>query len=108
MGKIQRTGWVLTELYFTSDQFSGPRETGIGDSEEEVVGQFRDMGQVESPSGNRGLYDNDTGKGKIYLMEDGTKEIRYETNTADGATWNLTYYVSKADAVTAIDMLYEP
>ena len=42
------------------------------------------------------------------LMEDGTKEIRYETNTADGATWNLTYYVSKADAVTAIDMLYEP
>lgn len=41
-------------------------------------------------------------------MEDGTKEIRYETNTADGATWNLTYYVSKADAVTAIDMLYEP
>ena len=108
MGKIQRTGWVLTELYFTSDQFSGPRETSIGDSEEEVVGQFRDMGQVESPSGNRGLYDNDTGKGKIYLMEDGTKEIRYETNTADGATWNLTYYVSKADAVTAIDMLYEP
>ena len=39
---------------------------------------------------------------------DGNKEIRYETNTADGATWNLTYYVSKADAVTAIDMLYEP
>lgn len=108
MGKLERKGWVLTELYFTTDQFSGPRDTGIGDSEEDVVGQFRDMGQVESPSGNRGLYDNDTGKGKIYLMEDGTKEIRYDTETADGATWNLIYYVSKADAVTAIDMLYEP
>lgn len=108
MGKLERVGWVLTELYFTSDQFAGPRGTGIGDSEEEVVGQFRDMGQVESPSGNRGLYDNDTGKGKIYLMEDGTKEIRYETETATGATWNLTYFVSKTDAVTAIDMLYEP
>lgn len=108
MGKLERTGWVLAELYFTSEEFKGPRDTGIGDSEEDVVGQFRDMGQVASPSGNRGLYSNDSGKGKIYLMEDGTKEIRYETDTADGGTWKLTYYVSKADAVTAIDMLYEP
>lgn len=108
MGKLERAGWVLTELYFTSDQFSGPRGTGIGDSEDDVVGQFRDMGQVESPSGNRGLYDNDSGKGKIYVMEDGSKEIRYDTDTADGATWNLIYILNKAGVVTAIDMLYEP
>ena len=51
------------------------------------------MGQVESPSGNRGLYDNDTGKGKIYLMEDGTKENPLRNEHGRRCHLNLTYYV---------------
>lgn len=103
-----KTGWVLAELYFTTTKFVGPRSTGIGNSEDDVVGQFRDMGQVASPSGNRGLYDNDYGTGKIYLNEDGTKLIRYVTYTADSHSWQLDYELSTGGTVQAIRMLYIP
>ena len=103
-----KTGWVLAELYFTTTQFVGPRSTGIGNTEEHVVGQFRDMGQVQSPSGNRGLYDNEYGTGKIYLNEDGTKLIRYVNYTADSHEWQLDYELNKSGYVEAIRMLYIP
>lgn len=107
MAKTKK-GWVLSELYFTTSQFAGPRSTGIGNTEDEVVGKFRDMGQVTSPSGNRGLYDNDYGTGKIYLNEDGTKTIRYVANTADSHKWNLEYQLNTAGRVEAILMEYDP
>ena len=104
-----KTGWVLAELYFTTSQFSGPRQTGIGSTESDVVGKFRDMGQVESPSGNRGLYQMDNGgKGKIYKQEDGGKIIRYQARTADSHTWQLDYILNTSGVVVAIDMLYVP
>ena len=104
-----KTGWVLAELYFTTSQFSGPRSTGIGNTESEVVGKFRDMGQVESPSGNRGLYQMDNGgRGKIYKQEDGGKIIRYQARTADSHTWQLDYILNASGVVVAIDMLYVP
>ncbi|MGN0779344.1 MAG: hypothetical protein ACI4MJ_09375, partial [Aristaeellaceae bacterium] len=86
----------------------GPRSTAIGDTEDYVVSRFRDMGQVESPSGNRGLYENNNGKGKIYKQEDGTKIIRYQAFTADSHTWQLDYILNTNGTVTAIDMLYIP
>lgn len=107
MAKTKK-GWVLSELYFTTSQFVGPRSTGIGNTEDEVVGKFRDMGQVASPSGNRGLYDNNYGTGKIYLNEDGTKLIRYIAYTADSHEWQLDYELSAAGRVEAIKMQYNP
>jgi len=73
-----------------------------------VVGKYRDMGQVESPSGNRGLYQTDKGKGKIYKQEDGSKIIRYETDTVDSHVWRLDYILNKNGVVEAIDMLFVP
>lgn len=102
-----RSGWVLAELYFTSN-FKGPRDTGIGDSDNYVIGKFRDMGQVASASGNRGLYSNSSGTGKIWAQEDGSSIIRYICNATDGHRWQLDYIVSKGGTVTAIDMKYLP
>jgi hypothetical protein len=99
---------LLGELYFEKNTFQGPRDTGIGSTEADVVGKFRDMGQLESPSGNRGLYENDSGKGKIYVQEDGTKIIRYIANTPDSHTWQLEYRLSKAGKVISVDQLYIP
>lgn len=107
MAKTKK-GWVLSELYFTTSQFAGPRSTGIGNTEDEVVGKFRDMGQVASPSGNRGLYDNTYGKGKIYLNQDGTKLIRYIAYTADSHEWQLDYELGTNGKVQAIKMQYNP
>ncbi len=107
MGKIH-TGWVLAELCFTDTTFKAPRSTGIGSSEESIVNAFRDMGQLESPSGNRGLYEYEKGKGKIYVQEDGGKLIRYTAETADGHIWQLDYRLNSAGVAVSIDMLYIP
>lgn len=100
---------VLVELYFTSSHFKAPRSTGIGDSLDKVVGKFRDMGQLESPSGNRGLYElNAGGKGYIYVQEDGGHLIRYTALTPDYHTWQLDYICDESDTVVAVDMIYWP
>lgn len=104
-----KSGWVLAELYFTTTQFSGPRSTGIGSTENDVVSQFRDAGQVASPSGNRGLYDDDSyGTGKIYQNADGTRTIRYVAYTADSHEWQLDYELNTSGTVAAIRMLFIP
>lgn len=105
-------GWVLTELYFTSgDVFFCPRGTNIGNTEAEVVAKFQDMGQVASPSGNRGLYEdaNDASdKGKIYVQENGGKLIQYRTGTGDSHLWYLEYELDASGVVTAIHWYYQP
>ncbi len=99
---------LLGELYFTTSIISAPRGTGIGNTENDVVGKFRDMGQLASASGNRGLYENDSGKGKIYQQDDGTRIIRYTANTADSHKWQLEYTLSASGVVVAVDQLYIP
>lgn len=115
---------TLIELYSITDRFKGPRSTGIGDTLDKVVGKFRDMGQVESPSGNRGLYSTDNGTGRIYVNGNGTgrgdeaqiiypdypanaKVIRYTTDTADSHIWQLDYILVN-NRVTALNMKYIP
>ena len=100
-------GLLLVELYFTS-QFAGPRNTSVGMTENEVIGKFRDMGQVASASGNRGLYQNDSGKGKLYRQEDGTSIVRYLLELADGASWQLEYHAGRSGVVDSICMTYLP
>ncbi len=105
-----KAGWVVAEVCLTSaGPIAAPRGTAIGDTESFVVGKFRDMGQVESPSGNRGLYSSKDGTGKIWVQEDGGKIIRYRCYTPDSSHWwQLEYRLNKAGTVTSIDMLYEP
>lgn len=99
---------TLVEAHFT-DSFKGPRSTGIGDTLDYVVSKFRDMGQLESPSGNRGLYQtDDDSTGYIYKQEDGGHIIRYDAMTPDYHTWRLEYVCSPAGVVTAINLMYLP
>ena len=98
----------IVELYHETNEIDAPRKTRIGMTETEITSKFRDMGQVESPSGNRGLYSNGDGIGKIYMQEDGSKIIRYIAFTADGHYWQLDYNLSKSGTVTSIYHLYIP
>jgi hypothetical protein len=101
--------WVLVELYFTADgTFEAPRTTKAGDSLSYVVSRFRDMGQVESKSGNRGLYYNDDGTGKIWKQEDGGAVIRYRAVTDSGNYWQLDYITDPGGTVRAIDWTFCP
>ena len=106
---LSKKNWVLTEVSFNaSGTLKGPRETKVGDALDYVTGQFRDMQQVESPSGNRGLYATDNGStGKIWLQENGEKIIRYRYPVE--SSWvQLEYLVSTSGTVKNIDLKYIP
>ncbi len=105
-----KTGWVLAEVCLTEiGPIAAPRGTKIGDTENFVIGKFRDMGQVESASGNRGLYSSKDGTGKIWKQEDGSKIIRYRCYTPDSSHWwQLEYRINVNGIVTSIDMKYDP
>ena len=102
-------GWLLAEVYLTSNEFKPPRDTAIGMKEADITAKFKDYGQVTSPSGNRGLYHDikSSDKGKIYVQEDGGKIIRYRTGTPDMHVWQLDYILDGNGVCTAIRWLYE-
>ena len=76
--------------------------------EDFVIGKFKDLGQIASASGNRGLYSLDSGSdGKVWLQEDGSKIIRYRVRS-EGHWYQLDYNVSKSGAVTSVDWRYIP
>ncbi len=106
---LTKKNWVLVELYFKDDTtFKAPRGTGVGDPLDFVVGKFKDLGQLQSASGNRGLYALESGSdGKIWLQEDKTKIIRYRIRTE--SHWHqLEYHVGQSGNVTDIDWRYIP
>jgi hypothetical protein len=106
---LAKRNWVLVELWFNDGSvFKAPRDTGVGNPEDFVVGKFKDLGQIASTSGNRGLYALDSGSdGKIWLQEDGSKIIRYRIRS-EGHWYQLDYNVSESGTVTSVDWRYIP
>ena len=103
---LNKKTWVLVELHFTDKStFKAPRDTGIGDPKDYVIGKFRDMGQVESASGNRGLYHLDNLSDGKFLAKD--KSIRYRIRV-DGTWRQLKYYLDENDKVKEIEYRYIP
>ena len=104
-----KTGWMLAELYFDKAQFSGPRKTGIGSSEKDITGQFKDFCQPVGSTGvKRGLYfETEKKLGAISILESGEKIIYYRVNTADGHVWQLEYHLSAAGTTEAIRWVFE-
>ena len=107
---LEKKKWVMVELYFKdSTTFKAPRGTGVGDPMSFVVGKFKDLGQVASGSGNRGLYQLDNGNdGKILLQEDKKSCILRYRIRSDEHWYNLEYHVNAGGTVEAVDWRYIP
>lgn len=105
---LNKKTWVLVEVnYHSGGVFSGLRGTQIGDTEAYVVDKFRDMQQVESKSGNRGLYSVTNGTGKIWVQENNEKIIRYRY-AVDTHWVQLEYRLNSSGKVSSIDLKYIP
>ena len=104
-----KSGWVLAEVYFTNNQFTGPRNTKIGMEEEKIIGQYKDFGQVVGATGiKRGLYyENEDKQGVISILPTGERTIYYRTGTADGHVWQLEYQIAESGKCTSIRWVYE-
>ena len=103
---LNKKTWVLVELHFTDKStFKAPRDTNVGDQKDYVIGKFRDMGQVASASGNRGLYHLDNLSDGKYLAKDNS--IRYRIRV-DGTWHQLKYYLNESGTVKEIEYRYIP
>ena len=106
---LSKKSWVLVEVSFHDPGvLEGPRGTQIGDTEAFVVDKYRDMQQIESPSGNRGLYATDNGSsGKIWVQDNQEKIIRYRY-PVDSHWVQLEYLLSASGTVKNICLKYIP
>ncbi len=104
-----KTGWVLSDIQFTTGEFTGPRGTRIGMSEKDITGLFKDCGQVVGATGvKRGLYyDAEDEQGAISILPTGEKTIYYRTGTADGHTWQLEYHLDASGKCHTIRWVFE-
>jgi len=103
---LNKKTWVLVELHFTDKStFKAPRDTNVGDPKDYVIGKFRDMGQVASASGNRGLYHLDNLSDGKYLAKENS--IRYRIRV-DGTWHQLKYYLNDNGTVKEIEYRYIP
>ena len=103
-------GYVLYYLDTANSAMVGPRKTRIGDDEEKVTSQFRDVGQPKDQNGDRSLYwnydNNGRDKGKIYHVDDTHDRIEYSYIRAeDGAVVTLIYELENGK-VQRIGMRY--
>ena len=99
--------WGLVRVEMNADVTLGPRGVGIGNTEDEVAAAYKDMGQVQSPNGNRGLYYADPHIGRILQNSDGTRTIQYSCRTLEGRIWILQYHL-RAAQVYQIVHYYQP
>ena len=108
---LAKKSWVLVELRFNdASTFKAPRGTKVGDPMDFVVGKYKDLGQVESASGNRGLYALENGSdGKIWKQEEktGQKIVRYRIKS-ESHYYVLDYYVNQNGIVESVDWWYKP
>ena len=103
---LDRRNWVLVELRFhDGSTFKAPRGTGIGDPMDFVIGKFRDMGQVATAKGNRGLYCLDNLSDGKYLKK--ANAIRYRIRK-DGTWYQLEYHLDSSGTVKEIVYRYIP
>ena len=103
---LDRRNWVLVELRFhDGSTFKAPRGTGIGDPMDFVIGKFRDMGQVATAKGNRGLYCLDNLSDGKYLKK--ANAIRYRIRK-DGTWYQLEYHLDSSGTVEEIVYRYIP
>ena len=104
-----KSGWVLADLMFTNNQFTGPRDTKIGMTESKITGMYKDFGQVVGATGiKRGLYyESESKQGVISILSAGDKIIYYRVGTADGHVWQLEYHIGTDGTCNAIRWFFE-
>ena len=104
-----KSGWVLADIMFTDNTFTGPRNTKIGMAENKITELYKDFGQPVGATGiKRGLYYvGEDEQGAISILPTGEKTVFYRTGTADGHVWQLEYSIGKDGKCHAIRWFFE-
>lgn len=100
----------LVELYVTSPDFQGPRNTRVGSSMEDVLTVFRDEGGEANVRGDRVLYTLTIGNiGLLTKLEgENNYQISYYCKLESGAYIDLTYIIDAGIVVSMEWVWYIP
>jgi tetratricopeptide (TPR) repeat protein len=99
--------WQLVRIEMDDAIAGGPRGVGIGSSESEIVGAYKDMGMPANQDNSRNLYYSDQNVGVVLQNDDGTRTVQYTCYTTDSKLWVLQY-VLKNDRCVKIVNYYKP
>ena len=91
--------WLLVRVEMNSQISAGPRGVGIGSTEAEVTGVYKDFGQVEAPNGTRGLYYAYPDVGAVNVNSDGTRSVVYSCESTEGDMQYLEYHMNASGVV---------
>lgn len=100
--------WQLVRVEMRSGFTSTPRGITLGKSEAEVVGAFKDFGQLPNVDGTRGLYYDFPRVGQVLADENGTRYIQYTAHTLESRMWVLQYWLDSSNHVKKIVHFYQP
>ena len=104
---LTQNKWVLVRIDMNHEITEMPRRVHFGDSEEQVVAQYKDMGQVQAPNRNRGLYYADPDIGRVIQNPDGTRTVQYSCINVNSHIWVLQFHI-KDDRVYRVSHYYQP
>jgi len=99
--------WEAVRLEMTNSFTTAPRGVGLGSSETDITGVYKDFGMVENQNGSRNLYYDDPRIGVVLANEDGTRTVQYTCTTLAGKKWILQYHLQNGRCVK-ISHYYRP
>lgn len=104
---LQGNQWQLVRIEMDSSVATAPRGVGLGSSESEITGVYKDYGMLANQDNSRNLYYTDPNAGVVLQNEDGTRTIQYTCETMDSQIWVLQYHLKNGKCVL-IDNFYKP
>ena len=99
--------WILVRVEMNDSATSMPRGVGLGSSEGDITGVYKDFGMVANQDGSRNLYNDDPSIGVVLANEDGTRTVQYTCVTLESKTWVLQYVLKSGRCVKVINY-YKP
>ncbi len=100
--------WKLVRIEMNRSIGNAPRGVGFGSTEAEVVGVYKDCGQLPNVDGSRGLYYEYPSVGQILQNADGSRTIQYSCQDAASHMWILQYHLGTNGRVNRITHYYQP
>ncbi|HPJ01715.1 MAG TPA: hypothetical protein PKU80_02615, partial [Candidatus Limiplasma sp.] len=100
--------WQLASVDMNRNIATPPRNVGVGSTEAEIVGAFKDFGMPQNQDGSRNLYYADPDTGVILNNADGTHTIQYTTKTLSSKMMYLQFVMNQQGVCTRIMHYFRP
>lgn len=99
--------WQLARVEMTDAFTSAPRGVGLGSSESEISGAYKDFGMLPNQNTGRNLYYDGQETGAILVTDDGSRTVQYTCTTLENKVWVLQYQMQNGRCVKVVNY-YKP